>query len=244
MRDYRLYLADIVKSSDKIQRYTGGMTFDDFSNDEIRIDAVARNLEIIGEAVKNIPSAVCERHSEILWNKIGGLRDVLAHGYFKVDVSVLWDIVQTKVPELQSQISQILELEGIKNPLSVTEASLAQLSSTASSRAIYPKQRERAAVIVPIAISLLAAGREPGATPPTQEISPGVEELETEDYQLTIDTNNQIPILSITAKDERGILLVTRLESSTNRLELAGKIIPKDVNKWLQIKQDLDKRSQ
>lgn len=80
MRDYRLYLEDIIKSTDKVQRYTFGMREDDFVADERTLDAVVRNLEIIGEAVLNIPEEVCRRYPEVEWKKIGGLRNVLAHG--------------------------------------------------------------------------------------------------------------------------------------------------------------------
>lgn len=65
-----MYLTDIVKSSNRIQNYTAGISFDEFLADQMRIDAVARNLEIIGEAVKNIPPEIRERHPEIEWQNI------------------------------------------------------------------------------------------------------------------------------------------------------------------------------
>jgi len=104
---------DIVKCSDKIQRYTAGISFDDFLADDMKIDAVERNLEKIGEAVQNLPSVVCERFPEIEWQDIGGLRNLLAHGYYKVNKEVLWRIVQNDVLPLRTQVEQILESEGI-----------------------------------------------------------------------------------------------------------------------------------
>ena len=78
-------------------------------NNSLVLDGVVRNLEIIGEAVKNIPPQVKEKHPEIEWKKIASLRDILAHEYFGVDVEVIWDIVENKLPGLKAQISRILK---------------------------------------------------------------------------------------------------------------------------------------
>ena len=84
MRSYLLYLEDILKSVAKVSRYTDGMSFEDFLADERTFDAVVRNLEIIGEAAKNVPPEVRECYPDIEWRKIAGLRDILSHTYFKV----------------------------------------------------------------------------------------------------------------------------------------------------------------
>jgi len=68
---------------------------------------VIRNLEIIGEAAKNIPKEFRSKHGEIEWNKISGLRDILIHEYFGVDLDILWDIIQNKLPDLKRKISKI-----------------------------------------------------------------------------------------------------------------------------------------
>ena len=111
-RDYRLYLDDIQASSAKILQYTRGVSFDGFVNDTKTFDAVVLNLQIIGEAVKNIPDSVKAKYPQVDWRRIAGLRDVIAHGYFGLNEDLLWDIVQNRVPQLAEQIREILTHEG------------------------------------------------------------------------------------------------------------------------------------
>ena len=92
-------------------RYTQGMTFEDFLADDRTFDAVMRNLQIIGEAAKNVPPEIRIRYPEVEWRKIAGLRDVLAHAYFSLENETLWDIVENKVPPLLEQVQHILEME-------------------------------------------------------------------------------------------------------------------------------------
>lgn len=84
-RSMRLYLEDILTSCAKVKRYTQGMTFEDFQRDERTYDAVVRNLQIVGEAVKNIPQEMRAKYPEVEWRKIAGLRDILAHAYFSIE---------------------------------------------------------------------------------------------------------------------------------------------------------------
>lgn len=81
-RDLQFYLTDILVACEKILHYTRGMNFEQFIADDRTFDAVIRNLQIIGEAVKNIPVDIRDRNSEIEWRKIARLRDILAHTYF------------------------------------------------------------------------------------------------------------------------------------------------------------------
>jgi len=104
-RNLDLYLDDILASIAKIQRYTADMTWDSFIADERTFDAVTRNLQIIGEAVKNIPPEVRGQYPQIEWRKIAGLRDILAHTYFAVEDQVIWDIVQTKLSDLRACVA-------------------------------------------------------------------------------------------------------------------------------------------
>ncbi len=78
------------------------------ARDEKTLDAVIRNLEVIGEAVKLIPAEVREQHGEINWNKIAGLRDILIHRYFGIDVEIIWDVVQNKIPPLEKHVRDAL----------------------------------------------------------------------------------------------------------------------------------------
>lgn len=110
-RDYKLYLADILEAIRKIESYTQGLSLLEFSQDEMRVDAVMRNLEIIGEATKNIPAEVRQKYPAVEWRKIAGLRDVAIHTYFTIDLQIIWDVVQNKLPSLHSDIAKIVEVE-------------------------------------------------------------------------------------------------------------------------------------
>jgi uncharacterized protein with HEPN domain len=107
-RDYEIYLEDIRDAIDKVKRYTEGLSLEAFENDDKTIDAVVRNLEIVGEAVKMIPDAIRLAHPNIEWKKIAGLRDILAHQYFGIDIEIIWDILQNKLPALEKEIKEIL----------------------------------------------------------------------------------------------------------------------------------------
>lgn len=108
LRDYKTYLDDIGEAIGKISRYTAGLTIETLADDEKTLDAVLRNLEIIGEAVKNLPEEIRQQHTETEWKKIAGLRDILIHRYFGIDLEIIWDILQNKLPLLALQIQQIL----------------------------------------------------------------------------------------------------------------------------------------
>lgn len=110
-RDYKLYLDDISECCENVRRYTGGITFEDFSADRKTIDAVVRNLEIIGEAVKNIPDEVLQTQPEIEWKEIARLRDLITHYYFKIKLTVVWDIIQNRLAELEVAVGQMLAQE-------------------------------------------------------------------------------------------------------------------------------------
>ena len=114
-RDPRLYLEDIRESCEKIFRYAKDMDFDRFIADEKTIDAVIRNLTIIGEAAKNVPDEIRKRYPEVNWRAIAGLWNVVVHEYFGVDDKILWDVVRNKIPELLSHVDHILKTEFPEN---------------------------------------------------------------------------------------------------------------------------------
>src|SRR5215210_2552453 len=105
-RDYRSYLDDILEAAEKIRNYTLGLSLETFSDDSKTVDAVVRNLEVIGEAVKRIPAEVQLKYQKVDWKRIAGLRDILIHDYFGIDLEIIWDILQNKLPTLEEQIAQ------------------------------------------------------------------------------------------------------------------------------------------
>jgi len=107
-RDYKAYLNDILKAINKIETYAENLTLDNFSESNLYQDAIIRNLEIIGEAVKHIPTTLQKKYPDIEWKKIAGLRDILAHAYFGIDIEIVWDVVQNKLHGFKEQISLIL----------------------------------------------------------------------------------------------------------------------------------------
>ena len=108
-RDVRVHVEDMCVAADKIFTYVSNMSFDDFKKDEKTFDAVIRNLEIIGEAAKQIPDEIRDKYPDIEWKKVSGLRDMLIHQYFGVDIEIVWDIISEKIPLLKKQLSSILE---------------------------------------------------------------------------------------------------------------------------------------
>lgn len=108
-RDPQVYLEDVLESIRRINTYVTGIDQDRLGADQLRLDAVVRNLEVIGEAVKQLPEELTRRQSHVEWRKIAGLRDILIHHYFGIDVGIIWDVVQNKLPSFEVQIRSILD---------------------------------------------------------------------------------------------------------------------------------------
>lgn len=108
-RNYKVYFEDIRNAILNIEDYTENLGFAEFRQNKLVRDAVIRNLEIIGEAAKNISKEIKGKHSEIEWREIAGLRDILIHRYFEVNTRILWDIIKNKLPDLKKKVSKILK---------------------------------------------------------------------------------------------------------------------------------------
>ncbi len=103
-----LFLKDILGSINNIESFSKGLDKSGLKNSQLKQSAIVRQLEIIGEAVKNIPSSFREKHPAVPWKDIAGTRDVIIHGYFEVDLDAIWRTIKEDIPELKSQISFIL----------------------------------------------------------------------------------------------------------------------------------------
>ncbi|NJD02677.1 MAG: DUF86 domain-containing protein [Ruminiclostridium sp.] len=103
------YLNDIFDSIEKIERFTRGMDFSHFIEDEKTVFAVVRALEIIGEASKNVPVEVRNRYPAIPWQEMAGIRDKLIHGYFGIKLEVVWNAVEQDLPELKPLIAKMIK---------------------------------------------------------------------------------------------------------------------------------------
>lgn len=107
MKDESVYLRHILDAIKKIQSYTTGGRKEFFQNTLIQ-DAVIRNLEIIGEAVRNLSVEFRRRHPEVPWRSITALRNVLIHEYFGVELEIVWRVVQRRVPRLRRYVEMLL----------------------------------------------------------------------------------------------------------------------------------------
>jgi len=108
-REYKLYISDILEALERIQEYTKSMTFKDFAKSNITIDAVVRNLEVIGEAARKLPSEIKSKSPEVEWRKIVALRNILTHEYFGVNKQIVWDVVQNKLEPVGKACKSLLE---------------------------------------------------------------------------------------------------------------------------------------
>ena len=103
-REVHFFIDDIIDSCHKIISYTDGMSFKDFTKNDLTYDAVVRNLEIIGEAAKNIPDNIRNEIPSVEWRKVCGLRDIIIHAYFGIDNEILWDVISNKLPTLLNDL--------------------------------------------------------------------------------------------------------------------------------------------
>jgi len=107
-KDNAIFLEHIIKSINYIEQFCENKSERDFRDSVQLQDAVIRRLEIIGEAVKNIEESFKEFNKNIEWKKIAGMRDIITHKYFGIDLELVWNVVQENLPELKKEIRKVL----------------------------------------------------------------------------------------------------------------------------------------
>jgi uncharacterized protein with HEPN domain len=105
----KLYVTDLLESMDNVIEYLDGLTYAEFSNDKMRVDAVLRNIQIMGEAARNISDEIKEMYPEVPWRRIIGLRNIVVHAYFGVDLETIWKIGKENIPDTRPLIWKIME---------------------------------------------------------------------------------------------------------------------------------------
>lgn len=106
-RDPAILLDDIRRAIDKIAKYTSGLSKQSFISNEMVVDAVVRNLEVIGEAAKRLPESFQNKHPEIPWRQIAGLRNRIVHHYFGLDLEIVWNVISSDLKDLAKRLDNV-----------------------------------------------------------------------------------------------------------------------------------------
>ena len=107
-RNYLLFLTDISGRIQKIESYISDMDYEQFVQDDKTVSACIREIEVIGEAAKQIPPEITERFNELPWSLMAKMRDKLIHWYFEIDEEIVWNVATKKLPEIKVQIDNII----------------------------------------------------------------------------------------------------------------------------------------
>jgi len=108
-REFDDYLHDVLDAMEKAQKFVENLTYEEFIRDDKTVFAAIRALEIIGEATKNIPDETRKQNPGVPWKEMAGMRDVLIHDYFGVDMQTVWLTVTEKIPEVKLSLQKLLE---------------------------------------------------------------------------------------------------------------------------------------
>jgi len=106
-REWRLYLADMQRFCRLVILYRGDLGRSALESDSLRYDAILRNIELIGEAARNLPDSVRSAAPEVPWKPIIAIRNILAHAYFGVDKDAVWDVIETEIPILLDSLRRL-----------------------------------------------------------------------------------------------------------------------------------------
>ena len=109
MRDYKLYIKDILEAIESIEKFVKGMSFDKFIKDDKTSSAVVRKFEIIGEATKWVSNEIKQKYPQIPWKEMAGMRDRLIHLYFGVDYKLVWETIKKRIPTIKPLMKEILK---------------------------------------------------------------------------------------------------------------------------------------
>jgi uncharacterized protein with HEPN domain len=109
-KDTKIFINHILESIDYIEQYIKSLDRTDFLENQQVQDSVFRRLEIIGEAVKNLPETFKKQHKDIPWKNMAGMRDVLIHDYFGVDIFQVWNTIQKDIPQVKIKLEKIKKL--------------------------------------------------------------------------------------------------------------------------------------